>query len=781
MSNFLQELKRRRVVKLMLLYGAFALLALGGVETVIDTYGLPIWIQRGVWYAVLLGFGATFVLGWIFDLTYEGLRRTRAPSPEGPQAGPSLAAGLVGYLVIGVTVIGVMLGGFWWARPAPLGIAVVEDARVIAVVPFRTAGEGTTYLAEGMVDLLSANLSEIRDIRTIDARAVLGAWRDMRGRGETDLESLLGLGRASGAGSVLTGSVASTGTELRINAELIAVSGAPIWSTSVAGPASDPLTLVDGLSLALLREVWSEVSPVPQPRVRANTTSNLDAVRAYLRGEAYFRRSEWGPAIQEFRRAVEADTLFALAYSRLSDAYGWSEDLASENTLFYSDRAYRLRERLPTRVRSLIAAVWLGQQNLTDYAPVDSLRAYLREYPDDVDALYSLAHRLFHMSAFFATDKDEVLVEVEKIVALDSLLTPAFIHPLQFALQTGDRVVFDRYLGLLAAGGYRLQSEMEAVGEALWVDPTQRSNALIGLVRAGSVFNPLLVVRGSFTNPLGHPTDFVAGVERSVRVVPGSFVVSFWSTRAMVLTGTGRMRAAADTARDGAVDRLTADRFLRGMPAVAGMKSAEAVEGAFGDLDPSGVEALLWLASAHIATGEVQAGLTVLDRAAAVLSERSTSPDRGVEDPMFAGLIEATYGWGALERGDTVRAIARMREGLTQANRWNGSSFNMNPFDRLGTLGIGAVTGFKLMAALASQPSTSEEGIELLENTLWVDLHYATLRHLELGRARDRAGDRAGALEAYRQFVRLMNGADPGLPIEEEIEEARAAVERLGG
>ncbi len=134
-----------------------------------------------------------------------------------------------------------------------------------------------------------------------------------------------------------------------------------------------------------------------------------------------------------------------------------------------------------------------------------------------------------------------------------------------------------------------------------------------------------------------------------------------------------------------------------------------------------------------------------------------------------------------LEQGDTLGALNRMREGLRLAGRWGRAGFNMNPFDRFGALGIGGATGFKLMAALASQSAFSEEGIELLENTNWVDLHFATLRHLELGRARERSGSAGSALGHYRQFVRLMAGADPGLPIEDEIEEARRAIERLGG
>jgi TolB-like protein len=781
----IQELKRRRVVRLLIAYGAVALMVLGGLDTVIDTYGLPSWVQRAVGHAVLFGLLATVVLGWVFDLTSGGPHPT-SNSPKGK----TRAAGILGYGVVTVAVLGVMVGAFWLSHPGRAGDSVIADARVIAVAPFTTSGEATTYLSEGMVDLLGTNLGEVGEIRTVSSRTVLNRWRTRTAGGEPGLASILAIGRDAGAGSVLSGSVVQAGDQLRISSELLRLDGMLLASATVTGPSDDPLALVDELSLALLREIWSALSRVPEPRVASVTSSSLEAVRAYLRGETVYRRAQWGPAVREYTRAVEADTLFALAYARLSEAWAWQETLGSRNALRFGEEAYRLRDRLPARVHRLVVADRLSQRDPYGTAASDSLRSYLSDHPDDVFATHKLGDHVFHRVQRVSSpelvghawpDGDLVFAEAEKIARLDSLLTPAFVHPTQHAVQTGDSAAFGRFHGLLSLGAYPVTEPLDTLGRALWRVPEARSNALLGLVRAGATLWALQAVQGSFELSVGHPSDFVAGLERGLRFVPRPTVTQFWTSRAMLLTSTGRMRAAADTARDGAVDRATAGHYLHGAPAVAGFLPAERALDSFARLDPGDVdEALvaLTVADAHIASGELDEAFTALSSAESLLGR---SDRAGSRDGVLAGLVEASHGWIALERGDTAVALQRMQEGLGQAGRWDGRAVTIFPSDPLGTTGVSVVTAFKMVAAMASWSATRSAGLPMLEGALWPDSHYRVLRHLELGRARERAGDADGARNAYRQFVHLLEGADPGLPIENEVAEARSAIARLGG
>ena len=53
-------------------------------------------------------------------------------------------------------------------------------------------------------------------------------------------------------------------------------------------------------------------------------------------------------------------------------------------------------------------------------------------------------------------------------------------------------------------------------------------------------------------------------------------------------------------------------------------------------------------------------------------------------------------------------------------------------------------------------------------------------RRLHEGRALEASGDAEGARAAYGWFVDALSEADPGLPVQELVEEARTALERLG-
>ena len=64
-------------------------------------------------------------------------------------------------------------------------------------------------------------------------------------------------------------------------------------------------------------------------RLAATTTGSMPALRSYLSGEAAFRAGAFDRAVEEFRRATERDTTFALAWYRLAVAEEWSLDLAA--------------------------------------------------------------------------------------------------------------------------------------------------------------------------------------------------------------------------------------------------------------------------------------------------------------------------------------------------------------------------------------------------------------------------------------------------------------------
>ena len=85
MIRFINELRRRHVVRMGLLYVASAFAFLQVSKFFLDLFASPPWIARLLLAALVLLFPLVLALAWRFELTAQGLKatadRARAPAP----------------------------------------------------------------------------------------------------------------------------------------------------------------------------------------------------------------------------------------------------------------------------------------------------------------------------------------------------------------------------------------------------------------------------------------------------------------------------------------------------------------------------------------------------------------------------------------------------------------------------------------------------------------------------------------------------------------------------
>jgi serine/threonine protein kinase len=77
-GQLFQELRRRRVYRVLVGYGAFALAVFGVSEGVGQAFEIPHLVSRVVVVGTLAGFPLTLVLSWIFDIRAGRIERTRS-------------------------------------------------------------------------------------------------------------------------------------------------------------------------------------------------------------------------------------------------------------------------------------------------------------------------------------------------------------------------------------------------------------------------------------------------------------------------------------------------------------------------------------------------------------------------------------------------------------------------------------------------------------------------------------------------------------------------------
>ncbi len=660
-----------------------------------------------------------------------------------------------------------VIGGvFWWIRPNILG-AVNPDAQVIAVLPFNTSGPGVELLGEGVVDLLSPNLDAVGGIRTVDSRTVLHRWRQRATAGGLDLDGSLGVGRDVDAGSVLLGSVVSVGSEVVLRGELYSVRGGRLAQAEARGPADSVLVLVDRLAANLLREIWLAREPIPNLRVAGITTEDVGAIRAYLKGQQYYRASQWDSALVAFQAAIAADSTFALAHYRLALTYGWSVrhgGFGSPNARRHAELALRYAARLPEKERTLVAAHQLFE--VGDLAAHDTMVRYVNRYGGDPEGWYMLGDVRYHAQPILGLALDDLLSPFDRLLELDPSLAPAMIHPLELSLVHNDSARYLGYLTALRSVADSAELARFELARLFWDQPDSLLTRLEDLFHASGGLGGTTLL-ASYQSKRLHPNVFLnelAEVLGAPEMIKGDMTEALGAA-AMLLVSLGRLNEAAEVFDSlWVVAPNTAGPYLSILPVLAGladttfalralqsMRNPPPLPGAERPL--SYLRMLYALSQGRVAEGRREGQRLLAD----------TAGDRSVPNP----LVRAALGWADIIEGDTLGGLRQLRAGLEEAG-----------YGMTAALKLGQPLRFAFISTLAAYPQTRAEGIRRLRaGFTFGDVTYLAFRYLLLGQALEADGDAAGAVQAYSQFIRLWDQADPELqPL---VETARRGLERL--
>jgi TolB-like protein/DNA-binding winged helix-turn-helix (wHTH) protein len=245
------------------------------------------------------------------------------PGGEAPTKAPATWA-TTGRRAAALSLIGVLalaMGGLGWhvfrTRAPSAG-----DLRALAVLPFdNLSGPDQEYLAEGMTDVLIAELTGIRSLRVISRQSVV--------RYKGSREPLRQIARALGADAVVEGTALRDGGRVRVTVELVhAPADRQLWAATFERDAGDILAVQAEIARAVAREVRATITAAERARLTRPPSVEPQAYDLYLRGRYFFnRRTIEGEAallksVDYLERAVAMDPQFAQAHASLSFSYG---------------------------------------------------------------------------------------------------------------------------------------------------------------------------------------------------------------------------------------------------------------------------------------------------------------------------------------------------------------------------------------------------------------------------------------------------------------------------
>ncbi len=189
------------------------------------------------------------------------------------------------------------------------------EAVAIAVLPFldMSSAKDQEYLCEGMAEEIMNALIRIDGIRV--------ASRTSAFRARKDGSDLSAIARALSVGHVLEGSVRTSGTRLRVTAQLTDVAtGYQLWSERYDREAADIFAVQDEIAAGVVEAVKARLAP-GERAVRARPqVGNLEAYRHYLKGRHLrYTKNDHGGALLCFERATALDPSHGPSWVGLAD------------------------------------------------------------------------------------------------------------------------------------------------------------------------------------------------------------------------------------------------------------------------------------------------------------------------------------------------------------------------------------------------------------------------------------------------------------------------------
>ncbi len=272
--RLISELGRRHVLRVAAVYLVVAWIVIQVAAITFPSLLLPAWALRLVIVLAILALPVVLVIGWAFELTPDGIRRTPtdAGSGGGLGRGSRVVLGAAVLALVGVLALGARE---MWLRPSRAAAADTTAARSMTtggrtsgaarLDPTRVAvlylddnseSHDLGYLADGLTESLIHELSHVQGLSVVSLNGV----KPFR----SHPASIDSIGRALGAGSVVEGSVQRSGDQVRVIVQLVDVaSGSTLPSLQVQRPAEDLFALLDDVTAdvasSLRRQLGREV------------------------------------------------------------------------------------------------------------------------------------------------------------------------------------------------------------------------------------------------------------------------------------------------------------------------------------------------------------------------------------------------------------------------------------------------------------------------------------------------------------------------------------------
>jgi len=385
--QFWQELKRRRVVHVIIVYATAAFVIIELVGNVYETLNLPEWTPALTLIILSIGFPLAIIFSWIYDLSFKGFVKTEAQSSQ--------------------------MEGF----------SVFENS--IAVLPFQDISpeKDQEYFCDGITEEIIHALARVESLKVI-ARTSAFAFKNK----QVDMRNI---GQELNVETLLEGSIRKHGKQLRITAQLINVAdGFHIWSEVYSRNLEDVFAIQEEISLAIVKNLKIKLLNHSAGELVSHHRVDPEAYDLLLL--AYYLQSKGSKqsmtkAIEYYDQVIERVPDNAQAYAGLSACHTllgfWNHippKSAFQKAMETAQKSVELDPELPEAHRSLgliqIYSGWEWENAENEYRKAIELSPNFADAYGGLSLLYIVLGRL-----------DESLRAGTRALELDPLSVPTNI------------------------------------------------------------------------------------------------------------------------------------------------------------------------------------------------------------------------------------------------------------------------------------------------------------------------------------------------------------------
>jgi adenylate cyclase len=361
--SFMEELKRRKVIRVGVAYLVSGWLLLQVADVLLDPLKVPQWIMPALIVLIGLGFPFALVMAWAFQITPEGVQRDAGDDSVDELSLP------------------------------PQVDSAEADKLSIAVLPFAdiSPDADNEHFTDGLTEELLNALRRIPDLR-VASRTSCFAFKS-KGADVAEVAEKLRVHH------LVEGSVRKSGDKLRVAVQLIDTSSdRHLWSECYDENMNEIFSMQEDISRRICDalQITLHDKDAPNP-----TTQDPQAYDYYLRGLGFFT-SKGGAdldfAIEMFTRATQLDKDFIKAWMKLTVSLSMSAIYhRKEGSLARADAAAAELLRLApgeadtySALGSALVAADKYDEAIVQFAKAISLDS------SNFDAHYNYARAAFH-------------------------------------------------------------------------------------------------------------------------------------------------------------------------------------------------------------------------------------------------------------------------------------------------------------------------------------------------------------------------------------------------